>query len=96
MKLMLRFEGEYSDRKFFKGKEYYYDNKIKYEGEYLNEKFWNGIEIKENSPLYLIKYTNGRKTKIKLLNNLKNNKIYKKKINKYKYKLIKNKYDLFL
>ena len=79
MKLMLRFEGEYSDGKFFKGKEYYYDNKIKYEGEYLNEKFWNGIEIKENSPFYLIKYTNGRKTKIKLLNNLKNNKIYKKK-----------------
>ena len=39
----LIFEGEYiNGKRHGKGKEYYYDGKLKFEGEYLNGKKWNG------------------------------------------------------
>ena len=44
------FEGEYINGEINgKGKEYYYEDKLKFEGEYLNRKRWNGIYYNINN-----------------------------------------------
>ena len=45
----LIFEGEYlKGKKNGKGKEYYFNGKLKFEGEYLNNNKWNGKGYNEN------------------------------------------------